>query len=698
MNKIKSLLLLITLFALGACSGGDEGEPGGGNKPSAGYEQNRQFTDLLATTWKITEYEPAGKSYYTKDQTTSWLINETLYDGGTYIRGLSYKLSQQTSINWVENVAVYTRTADGTNWIFDTEANKAIFCIEELYDGGNYYVMIIRDGSNNRYRCHSVSNARLFFLHNQCNYDISVKYTQTIAGTTESPVEYTLGNVHPDNAPSHYVLIENADAIEMHISTFKGLLGTPAYQIYLTCSDLIPGFNRGTVQDADFDNVEPGEDPTRPVEFNTDMEARVKGKFFADQTVKAWFAWTPLGDTEAVTASFNSREYYNEVGTFRIRTVSGTDYLCKLDETGNYEPVISLSFSTIDPKILYFAINGSSESGGVVYPAGALLYYKNSTSYDNLKIESSVPHFGYADFMAKKGSEYSNFALMPLSTPSGEKLTVTATITPSAEGESATTSFDYKLTFTTNGSAAYRIIITDDDLTREDTPEEIYALEQLMWHDRGATAWRIDEYKPYAGAAWKPVKFARNGWLVTTHSALAERTVSFYEGTRPYSIAAHTSYRYSLKWNKEAGVLQMVNDQTGSPWFDILTPARDVLRTGDMDIRKTDGTIFRLILSKKPLIIGARLTNGGNSRDIQSAYVIEMDSYGRYLTSWYFLHDGDNAPLTLNYPEGGFFLASDETLASDEDNKFSVEIKYSNGTVSKTGLKLGNFYLIDITK
>lgn len=252
--KIKYLLfMLIGMILLPSCSGDNNDAP---------YDNtiyNFEMTDALCDVWKITEWEEAGKSYYTKDFETSWIICSK---EGTR-RPMSYRLTGRPEIHYIPYFGVYEK--NGRQYISESNETVPLFEIEDFTTPGNKKVMILLDTRGNRYRCESVSNPMVVYLYNSTNYDtLSIHYTHyeanldgTIYGA--KTLDYTVAALPRQLDVAYCVLIDPYSANSRYTNLLCCDVTSPEGETVQYTFYPNHGFNRGYINDSDFSGV-----PTSP--------------------------------------------------------------------------------------------------------------------------------------------------------------------------------------------------------------------------------------------------------------------------------------------------------------------------------------------------------------------------------------------------------------------------------------------------
>ncbi len=250
---LRLFVVLLLPAALTACSDDDDDEPTIGNgEPEYLYG----WSDNLRNVWKITEWEEAGKSFFTKDFATSWLICPERSSS------MSYKLTKELEIKYISGVAVYD--IDGRQYICESgDKITPIFEIESMTDGGNKKVMVIIDGRGNRYRCETVANPMVMFIENQTNYEsLSIEYTEyesRLSGSTyaERDLEYIVKALPRGNYIDMYycVLVEPFSANSRYENLVRCEVTTPDRETLKLEYGLDYGYNRGILYDSDFTGI-----------------------------------------------------------------------------------------------------------------------------------------------------------------------------------------------------------------------------------------------------------------------------------------------------------------------------------------------------------------------------------------------------------------------------------------------------------
>lgn len=694
-KKLLYPLLAVLGLALGACSdkGGDE--PGGGD-----YEVDEYATSMLRQVWKIAEHEYAGKSYYTKDFETSWLINAPFAVNGRTYAPLSYKLSLQTEVQYVSDVEVRDYLEEPELVICESNTGKRIFTIEEYYNGGNYWVMIIRDRQGNRFRCESRSDATVFFANNRSSCEnLSLEYKNLIASDASyKTIDYTVKALPRNVVGAYAILLEgDAYAVSYEVTTPGGA------SKFQTSSELTTGFNQAEITDEGFDGGGDDPDPSPAGDYDTVAEDILNGVFVSDNGYGDKFLINAemSGIGRPLSACVDGKYVYH---TDRIRVRNMED--------GTKWVVMSPQEVTRLYRLIDYAADGSSitispreEPNSIIVLSRQddclVHFYKNETASYGLRVQLKQVAQGDVDYDTKHWRNQAVYGgdgigAIPIRWYDKSKpLTITSTIEVyDVTDANYGVEFEYTSTVEPGSSMFARTVITDADIPHEPTKEEIAALEAKLWQDGAVTAWRVDKCVSLDGDYYKEC----GGYLIF------ERELAYKQGLHFYNDITHSNYHDNNYLCYEDGILKFKNwdsDRVIYPEFEIFTPLDKIMQDGEMIFRYNNHYCFHVVNCKQPLVVYCIAGSGVDEySDVRSYTIKQYNAYGR-LISERKIEFKDDIRVRKTSKGGAFVLAADET--SDVGNGyFTVEVNYVSKNkayykTSRTNLGLNNIVTIELT-
>ncbi len=690
----KLLFAVFAAVALSFASCSDKSdEPNGGD--DGNYEIDYYATSVLQRPWKITEHEYSGKSYYTKDFETSWVINQAFNSNGRVYTPFSYKLSLQSEVHYVEEVEVRDYLEEPELVICDSNTGQRIFTLEEYYDGGNYYVMIIRDRQGNRFRCESRDNAKMFFATNVSSYEtLSLAYKTLIASDGDyKTIDYTVKALPRKVTGAYAIMLEdNSYAVAYDVVAPDGATK------FQTSSELAPGFNNGDITDEGFagGGDEPG--PTPSGEYDTVAEDILKdGVFVSDN------GW---GDKFLINAELDGAyypltacvdgKYIYYAPEIRVRNYDGARWIVMKNQP--LTRIYRLIDYAADGSSITIAASDTPDTPIVLDRQTDCLvhFYNNETSYESFRVElkqvavggvnSDTNHWQNPQVLRN----YNGMGALPVKWYDQSKpLTITSTIYAyNATDPENGVDFEYTSTVEPGSSMFARTIITDADIPHEPTKEEIANLEAKLWQDGSATAWRLVKCAQGLDGTYKAPLDSEPHWLIT------ERNISMEQGLHlaytyyasPYYSTSHINSNYYIEYKN--GELRF-KSWDGKDVMQILTPIQDILSKGVLEIcRKEDnGSFYKYYFEncKKPLIIYARLKDNITSISKITRYEVnECNSYGRVVATKKISYSGDWGSLLLSSKRcGAWALIADETTIEDSSNTFEVNAYSHSAAVCK---------------
>ncbi len=663
--KLYKKLLFAAFAAVGlslaSCS--DKGdEPNGGD--DGDYEIDYYATSVLQRPWKITEHEYSGKSYYTKDFETSWVINQAFRANGRTYTPFSYKLSLQSEVHYVEEVEVRDYPDEPELVICDSNTGQRIFTIEEYYDGGNYYVMIVRDRQGNRFRCESRDNAKMFFATNVSSYEtLSLAYKTLIASDGDyKTIDYTVKALPRKVTGAYAIMLEdNSYAVAYDVVAPDGATK------FQTSSELALGFNNGDITDEGFvgGGDEPG--PTPSGEYDTVAEDILKdGVFVSDN------GW---GDKFLINAQLDGAyypltacvdgKYIYYAPEIRVRNCDdGTRWLVMKNQP--LTRIYRLIDYAADGSSITIAASDTPDTPIVLDRQTDCLvhFYNNETSYESFRVElkqvavggvnSDTNHWQNPQVLRN----YNGMGALPVKWYDQSKpLTITSTIYAyNATDPENGVEFEYTSTVEPGSSMFARTIITDDDIPHEPTKEEIAALEAKLWQNGSATAWKISEScKDGEGyyTAHEPY-----GWIITERNISLEQGFHFADKNNGKNVDGNYYIVY------ENGKLMFRAWNSTSKSFQILTPINKILATGEMEVLfSATKTKYKCRNVKRPLIgyLYFKNLNASVSYVTVSHYIVDgYNDYGRQV--YYEIVSGFGGKVQKG-KSGAFALLADEEIA-----------------------------------
>lgn len=716
---LRLFLLLMVGISINGCSNdpdfndGNNGTGGNGNKDTRPYTLNKQLTDQIASAWKITEYEPTTNSYYTKDFETSWVFIGSLSGGASEPNNLSYKLAAEKEIHNVRNVEVGTYS-DGADWIVDADSYEKIFCIEDLHSAGNYYVMIIRDKTGNRYRCHSVNDPHLFYIINGCRSQ-SVRVDYLSEGTIDNSGNFTevnkLGNFvrsHEtsemlDGAPSYVVLVEKPYNLRVKLTGKDG-----SEHIYIT--DAIDmRKNVWTIDDSFLGGNGGGDEGDGPYDDRQiKLQEKLKGKSYISLDGLSWFYFDDVPGLGSIASiNLNTTNYTlrtSESGLY-FRNENDRYVVMNIDSNKGTEDICYMTYDEASDTVTIWKLYDTT---GIkkykLYEAKAILVgLENKTSYPLVDYDFNYTIPGYDITVnlprGNSSSMYPNTKVYLINLKTG-KINIDIDVKgygyKNMNGTGSYDTMSYKGTIKPTGNKICKIDVNDSMFTSEPTEEDIQKLTQILWTHNKATAWRVSGYATDASNLDKMTMYDDTyGWLITECIGFKQGVHFCYEYNTQFTIDGN----FYLKWDEKNKLLKFVNWEEGKKDFDILTPISEILSKGTMLVRPYDAKqhIYKCEISLKPLIIGIKRGSGVVGYRRPYYYdIVEHDTYGRELSK-----RTTNSYIQMNSDEnyGSFILASDEVISESANSMYDIKMSCNGGyTVESKNLKLDQIYWIEIIK
>ncbi|MCM1066108.1 MAG: hypothetical protein NC418_00870 [Muribaculaceae bacterium] len=673
-KKLLSLFLAVLCLGLAACSDSSSDEP----TPEKPYELDQYRTYALQRVWKITEYEPYNFSYYRTDTETSWLINQPVYTGSATINSFSYKLSTQSAVYSVDKVEV--GTLHGESCIFNAETGDLLFAIEEMYDGGNRWIMVVQDREGNRYRCESVSAPSVYYLCNTTNYEsLAVKYisAKNASGKIKR-IDYTVASLPKAVEGAYAILLEDGiTEVQMSITAPDGK------QVLLTSSELTEGWNRGLITQTDFDNAPPSQ-----VGFDTAAEEYLKGVFmdydkyfFCNLEANGQSMFSTCVDGVNVYSCPGIRVKIDENGDRWIVPAANPNVkLYKLIEYGVYGPDLRIA-----P-----ADKPSSEIWMISAPEAEVFFIvNNSQTYNTFDIQytsyvegSATKDMRWKVTGLKRDSGTFDYAVpVPWRDPQSD-LTINATITARNDyGDTQPFTFNYSGTIPVGSTRIMRATITDADMTSCPTKEDAKRLEKFLWAKNQARAWRAVSYCSLTSS--KEHEFSKPAWLIT-------ETIDNEQGCH-FSAGA----RYSASFNRyvelKDGKLCLVAWSGEGSDYEIVSSVDDIINNGVL-VFESDGYRYKLLAANNPLLIHSAKDTGTSNRYVAKYVVEERNSYGRVVkTTELPVGYGKEVPA---YPAFGVWaLLADDASVVDTDNSFDVSTYETSSATTPTWSSANSYRL-----
>ncbi|MCM1066109.1 MAG: hypothetical protein NC418_00875 [Muribaculaceae bacterium] len=651
--KFGSLLLsLAMILGLTACSDSSSDEP----TPEKPYEMIYSSTMMLRQAWKITEHEYSDKSYYTKDFKTSWVINQGFTYGGQQYFPFSYKLSLQSEIHYVPTVEVGA-FPNGDLCIVDAESYQPIFFIEDMHSGGNKDVMIIRDREGNRFRCESVSDARIYFLEN-CTSKTSLKlhYVQAFDYNTTTEIDYTVASLPQNVLGAYSVLVEKGDALVIDITSADGGYAQ------LTSSNLTSyGYMRGEITDEGLSYG--GNDPTPGPsgEFDTAAEEAIKGVFVAD----LGYFFINIEAEGKPLISYNDG-YYNVKGCqpgIRVRNFEdGTKWIVNASDGAKL-----LRLNEIAPDRSYINLSTLNDNDHMIYraaPDATVAYFINgSSSYDTLYIDyksytngGKQTIHGWREVVSRYDDSACGVPLLWTDRTSPIELSVSIEAKNTYLSELKPTTFDYTVTIPAGNLTLQRITITDADIRKVPTKEEIAQLEAFLWQKGKVRAWRLQSYANAAENNGEIQPAKEDIWMITETVTLDQ---GFHSNLQPDKFNGNFYIEQTT-----SGFL-VLKSWDGKASMEILSSVSEIIDEGKLAVRFGSSTHY-YVAARKPLVAYCQLAGNHivGSRRLEAYNVDEVSGNGTVLSS----KKVYGRPLDLaGYPAtAGWALIADEHTYGEE--------------------------------